>query len=104
MMLMIKIIKNSIEIFDRLFIKIRGVISEISRSKIRNRMVIMKKLTENGTLRMVFSLNPHSKFMLTMLCFLVLFIFMIMVMIIRKFEIMRIINIRFIILINSLSF
>jgi len=58
MMPMIKIIKNSIEIFDRLFIKIRGVISEISRSKIRNRMVIMKKLTENGTLRMVFFVKP----------------------------------------------
>lgn len=101
---MMRIIVISIEIFDKLFMKIRGVINETSRSKIKNKMAIIKKLVENGTFRMVFSLNPHSKFMFIILWFFFILILTSEVMISMRFEIIRIMIIIFIILINSLSF
>lgn len=83
-MVIINSIKNNIEIFDRLFIKIRGVMREISKSKIKNKMVIIKKLMENGIFKIVFSLNPHSKFMFIVLCFLLIFVFINIVIIMSR--------------------
>lgn len=95
-----RIMMNSIEIFDKLFMNTKGVIKEISRSKIRNKIVSIKKLTENGIFKMVFSLNPHSKFILIILYFFILLIFIIVVIIKSKLIINNIIIIKFIIFIN----
>ena len=97
-------IRKRIEIFDSLFIKMRGVIKEISKSKIKNKMVNIKKLIENGIFRMVFSLNPHSKFMFIMLCFLVMLKFINKVIINIKFKIINIMIMMFVKFINFLSF
>src|SRR2546423_612234 len=78
-------IRDNIEIFDNLFMKMRGVIREISRSKIKKRMIIMKKLIENGIFRMVFSLNPHSKFVFIVFWFFVILRFISKVIIINEF-------------------
>lgn len=101
---MMNTIREIMEIFDRLFMKINGVINEISKSKIKNRIVIIKKLMENGIFNIVFSLNPHSKFILIELCFFKMFKFTKKVMIMKKLFIIKIvitINIKFI---NFFSF
>ena len=97
-------IRDNIEIFDNLFMKMRGVIREISRSKIKKRMIIMKKLIENGIFRMVFSLNPHSKFVFIVFWFFVILRFISKVIIINEFVAIATMVIKFIIMINFFSF
>lgn len=80
------------------------MINEISRSKIKNKMVIMKKFVENGVFNEVFSLNPHSKLVLVLLYFL-LFMWLIVIEILNiKLLIMVIVIIKYINEINFLSF
>lgn len=103
-MVIINVIKNNIEIFDKLFMKIKGVIKEISKSKIRNRIVSIKKFTENGIFIFLFSLNPHSKFILIVFCFLLMLLFIVRVMIRRKLTIKEIVMIRLVKFVNFFSF
>lgn len=98
---MIIVINMVIGIFDKLFMKMKGVIREISRSKIRNKMVNIKKFVEKGIFNMVFSLNPHSKFVWFMLCFLFLFRFINSLIINRN---LLIISVRRMIFVRIISF
>jgi len=80
------------------------VIREISRSKIRNRMAIIKKLVENGIFIVDFSLNPHSKFTFVVLNTLLMFMFINIVMINIRFEIAIVVIIRLTVWINFYVF
>lgn len=82
----------------------RGVIIEISKSKIKNRIVNIKKLIENGIFKIVFSLNPHSKLVLIILCLFMVLKFIIELIINRKLMTKVIIMVIFIKIINFFSY
>jgi hypothetical protein len=104
MMVMIKKIIINVGVFDRLFIIIVGVINEISKSKMINKMDNIKKFVENGIFIFVFSLNPHSKLIFILFCFLFLFRFTVMMRIVNKLIIVIIIVRKFMLIINSFFF